>query len=103
MQHIFLIFTTYHCLLRQSVLGYEVRKKGASHDCLDDACATMKLVLAKIKHGVDKPFPLAVVQEPVSESEMAKLFIHRIPTTMNIEALHEIVPGDFTIERKKSH
>jgi hypothetical protein len=31
---------------------------------------------------------------------MAKLFIHRIPTTMNIEALHEIVPGDFTIERK---
>jgi hypothetical protein len=47
-------------------LGYEVRKKGASHDCLDDACATMKLVLAKIKHGVDKPFPLTLVQEPVS-------------------------------------
>lgn len=88
--------------LCQSVLGYEVRKKGASHDCLDDACATMKLVLAKIKHGVDKPFPLAVVQEPVSESEMAKLFIHRIPTTMNIESLHEIVPGEFTIERKPS-
>ncbi|GAU26884.1 hypothetical protein TSUD_02870 [Trifolium subterraneum] len=79
------------------------RKKGAAHDCLDDACATMKLVLAKIKNGVDKPFPLtSVVQEPVSESEMAKLFIHRIPTTMNIEALHEIVPGDFTIERKPS-
>lgn len=88
--------------LCQSVLGYEVRKKGASHDCLDDACATMKLVLAKIKHGVDKPFPLTLVQEPVSESEMAKLLIHRIPTTVNTEALHEIVPGDFTIDRKPS-
>ncbi|PNY08046.1 small RNA degrading nuclease 3-like protein [Trifolium pratense] len=86
----------------KSVLGYEVRKKGASHDCLDDACATMKLVLAKINNGVDKPFPLTLVQEPVSESDMAKLFIHRIPTTMNVEALHEIVPGDFTIERKPS-
>ncbi|CAK8569783.1 unnamed protein product [Lathyrus sativus] len=86
--------------LCQAVLGHEVRKKGAPHDCLDDACATMKLVLAKIKHGVDKPFPLTLVLEPVSESEMSKLLIHRIPTTVNSETLHEIVPGDFTIEQK---
>lgn len=46
------------------MLGYQVRKKGAPHNCLDDACAAMKLVLAKINHGVDKAIPL--VQEDVS-------------------------------------
>ncbi|XP_004499232.1 small RNA degrading nuclease 1-like [Cicer arietinum] len=86
--------------LCQSVLGYEVRQKDAPHDCLDDASATMKLVLARIKHGVDKPFPLTLVQEQVSESEMTKLLLHRIPTTVNKEALHEIIPGDFTLEVK---
>ncbi|XP_058725360.1 small RNA degrading nuclease 1-like [Vicia villosa] len=86
--------------LCQAVLGHGVRKKGATHNCQDDACATMKLVLAKIKHGVDKPFPLTLVQEPVPESEMSKLLIHRIPTTVNSETLHKIVPGDFTIELK---
>lgn len=35
----------------QSVLGYEVRMPGAAHNCLDDACAAMKLVLAKPEHG----------------------------------------------------
>lgn len=48
------------------MLGYEVREKGAPHNCLDDACAAMKLVLARIKHGVDKEFPLTLVQEHVS-------------------------------------
>lgn len=46
------------------MLGHEVRGKGSPHNCLDDARAAMKLVLAKIKHGVDKAFPL--VEEPVS-------------------------------------
>ncbi|CAI8605829.1 unnamed protein product [Vicia faba] len=82
--------------LCQAVLGHEVRKKGAPHDCQDDACATMKLVLAKIKHGVDKPFPLTLV----SGSETSKLLIHRIPTTVTSETLHEIVPGDFTLEQR---
>lgn len=31
---------------------------------------------------------------------MLKLLIHRIPTTVTCEMLHEIVPGDFTIEEK---
>ncbi|KAJ1389954.1 RNA exonuclease 1-like, exonuclease domain [Sesbania bispinosa] len=88
--------------LCQAVLGHEVREKGAPHNCLDDACAAMKLVLAKIKHGVDREFPLALVQEPVPESETAKLLLHGIPATVNSETLHEIVPGDFTIEPKPS-
>nr|KJB18694.1 hypothetical protein B456_003G066000 [Gossypium raimondii] len=37
--------------LCKSVLGYEVRKPGAAHNCLDDACAAMKLVLAKLERG----------------------------------------------------
>lgn len=39
---------------------------GAPHDCRDDASAAMKLVLARIKHGVDKAFPVTLVQEHVS-------------------------------------
>ncbi|XP_042481309.1 small RNA degrading nuclease 1-like isoform X2 [Macadamia integrifolia] len=39
--------------LCKSVLGYELRKEGAPHNCLDDALAAMKLVLAKIEHGFD--------------------------------------------------
>lgn len=42
----------------QSVLGYELRKKGSPHNCLDDACAAMKLALWKIEHGVDAIIPL---------------------------------------------
>jgi len=48
------------------VLGCGVREKGAPHNCLDDACAAMKLVLAKIKHGVDREFSISLAQEHVS-------------------------------------
>lgn len=48
----------------QSVLGYEIRKKGTPHNCLDDASAAMKLVLAIIERRVDNDVPL--LQEDVS-------------------------------------
>ncbi|KAB1214780.1 Small RNA degrading nuclease 3 [Morella rubra] len=80
--------------------SWHVRKKGAPHNCLDDACAAMKLVLAKIEHGVEIFFPL--VQEDVPESEMAKLLLHRIPNNVPTEELHKVIPGDFTIEVKPS-
>ncbi|XP_030947801.1 small RNA degrading nuclease 3-like [Quercus lobata] len=86
--------------LCKSVLGYEIRKKGAPHNCLDDASAAMKLVLAKIESGVDNAIPL--VQEDVPNSEMAKLFLHRIPKNVPAEELHKVIPGDFTIELKPS-
>uniref|UniRef100_A0A2N9FEH5 Exonuclease domain-containing protein n=1 Tax=Fagus sylvatica TaxID=28930 RepID=A0A2N9FEH5_FAGSY len=82
----------------QSVLGHGIRKKGAPHNCLDDACAAMKLVLAKIEPGVDNAIPL--LQEDVPNSEMAKLLLHRIPNNMPTEELHKVIPGDFTIELK---
>lgn len=34
-------------------MGYDLRKEGAPHNCLDDARAAMKLVLAKLESKVD--------------------------------------------------
>ncbi|KAH9712090.1 Small RNA degrading nuclease 3 [Citrus sinensis] len=83
---------------RLSVLGYEIRKKGTPHNCLDDASAAMKLVLAIIERRVDNAVPL--LQEDVAETERARLFLHRIPTKVPSEELHGVIPGDFTIEAK---
>ncbi|KAF1861478.1 hypothetical protein Lal_00025814 [Lupinus albus] len=85
----------------QAVLGYDVREKGATHSCVDDARAAMKLVLAKMEHGVDKAIHL--IEEPIPESEMAKLLLHGIPTSVNSEELHNVLPGDFTIELKVAY
>ncbi|XP_057974924.1 small RNA degrading nuclease 1 isoform X2 [Malania oleifera] len=82
--------------LCKSVLGYEVRKKDAPHNCLDDARAAMRLALAKIERGFDNDIPL--VHEDEAETEMAKLLLHRIPVTVPIEELHDIIPGNYTIE-----
>lgn len=83
--------------LCKSVLGYEIRKKGAPHNCLDDASAAMKLVLAVIERRIDNAVPL-VQEDP--ETETARLFLHRIPTKVPSEELHGVIPGDFTIEAK---
>lgn len=86
--------------LCKSVLGYEVRKNDAPHNCLDDACAAMKLVQAKIKSGVDTPIPLVRVDVP--EIEMTRLLLHRIPVNVPIEELSSVLSGDFTINRQVS-
>ncbi|CAL5321344.1 unnamed protein product [Camellia sinensis] len=78
------------------VLGYEVRKEGAPHNCLDDATAAMKLVLAKIESGFDNAVPR--VREGVPEIKKTKLLLHRKPVNVPGEELHKIIPGDFTIE-----
>ncbi|KAA8547150.1 hypothetical protein F0562_003584 [Nyssa sinensis] len=87
--------------LCKSVLGYEVRNKGAPHNCLDDACAAMKLVLAKIERGLDNAIPL-VHEGVVAKIDMAKLLLHRIPINVPIEELHKIIPGNFTVEIKSN-
>ncbi|OIT06187.1 small rna degrading nuclease 3 [Nicotiana attenuata] len=84
--------------LCKSVLGFELRKKDSPHNCLDDACTAMKLVLAKIERGVDCIIPL--VREEVQEPKVAKLLVHRIPVAVHSEELHKVIPGDFTIEVK---
>ena len=56
-----MLVLTVMCIVLQSILGYEVRKPGAAHNCLDDACAAMKLVLAKLERG-DIPLVLEDVR-----------------------------------------
>ncbi|KAL6224861.1 hypothetical protein ACLB2K_003716 [Fragaria x ananassa] len=85
--------------LCKAVLGYEVRKKGSPHNCLDDACAAMKLVLAKVEREVGDTIPS--VQEDVPEINTAKLLLHRIPRTVPSKELHKAIPGNFTLEVKK--
>ncbi|CAB4314604.1 unnamed protein product [Prunus armeniaca] len=87
----------YRTEITGSVLGYEVRKPGSPHNCLDDACAAMKLVLAKIKREIGDIIP--PVQEDVREVNMAKL-LHRIPITVPSEELHNAIPGNYTVEVK---
>ncbi|XP_059296334.1 small RNA degrading nuclease 3-like isoform X2 [Lycium ferocissimum] len=79
--------------LSKSVLGFELRKKDSPHNCLDDACTAMKLVLAIVELGADNIIPL--VHE---ESEMAKLLVHRIPVAVSSQDLHKFIPGDYTVE-----
>ncbi|CAM8985734.1 hypothetical protein QQ045_006952 [Rhodiola kirilowii] len=81
------------------VLGCEVRKPGEPHNCLDDARAAMKIVLAKIERRLDEPIPLVQKDKPfVPETDMAKLFIHRIPVCVTSEDLYKLIPGNRKIE-----
>ncbi|XP_047318983.1 small RNA degrading nuclease 1-like [Impatiens glandulifera] len=85
--------------LCKSVLGYDLRKTGAPHNCLDDATAAMKLVLAKIQSGEDTTV-LPIPSEPVPEVDLSKLLLHRVPRILPTEKLHKIISGDFTIQSK---
>ncbi|PPR88367.1 hypothetical protein GOBAR_AA32325 [Gossypium barbadense] len=78
--------------LCKSVLGYEVRKPGAAHNCLDDACAAMKLVLAKLERG-----EITLVPD-VSQHEREKLLLHRIPAYVHREEISNVIPGAVAIE-----
>lgn len=40
------------------MLGFELRKMGSPHNCLDDAFTAMKLVLAKLECRGDNIIPL---------------------------------------------
>ncbi|KAI3903780.1 hypothetical protein MKX01_016799 [Papaver californicum] len=44
--------------LCKTVLGYDLRERDAPHNCLADAQAAMKLVLAKLEHKFDGVIPL---------------------------------------------
>ncbi|XP_010527919.1 PREDICTED: small RNA degrading nuclease 1-like [Tarenaya hassleriana] len=85
--------------LCKSALGYEVRKDGAAHDCIQDAAAAMKLVLAVIEKGVDTTVSMT---KDMLETEMARLFLHRIPHDVPSEELSAVFSGDFTLDVKPS-
>ncbi|KAF6174776.1 hypothetical protein GIB67_031300 [Kingdonia uniflora] len=84
----------------ETVLGYELRKPGAPHNCLEDARAAMKLALAKLEHGFENG--IAWTPKAVPEDELARLLIHRIPTSIHREELRNIFPQDITFELQPS-
>ncbi|CAI0405722.1 unnamed protein product [Linum tenue] len=89
--------------LCESILGYKLREEGAPHNCLDDARTAMKIVLAKLKHGVDKETPLLVSNlKSVPDDELARLLVHKIPSAVPTEELRRVFPANFTIELKDS-
>ncbi|KAL6551751.1 hypothetical protein OROGR_007905 [Orobanche gracilis] len=82
-------------LLCKAILGYELRKKGHPHNCLDDACAAMKLVLARLDGRTD-----GVITDEAEELDVAKLLLHRIPLHILSKDLKSVLPEDCTIEVK---
>ncbi|KAL6572992.1 hypothetical protein OROHE_002468 [Orobanche hederae] len=82
-------------LLCKAMLGYELRKKGHPHNCLDDACAAMKLVLARLEGRTD-----GVITDEAKELDVAKLLLHRIPLHILSEDLKSVLTEDCTIEVK---
>ncbi|KAK1309907.1 Small RNA degrading nuclease 3 [Acorus calamus] len=72
------------------VLGSEVRKEGEPHNCLEDARAAMKLVLAKLEHGFNDP--ILIPRKMVSEADLAKLLLHGIPVGVNCQELQKSFP-----------
>ncbi|KAJ0982788.1 hypothetical protein J5N97_011043 [Dioscorea zingiberensis] len=81
--------------LCKSVLGFDLRKDGEPHNCLHDAQAAMKLVLAKLKYGFDDPIILAVKTMPESQ---AKLLLHRVPVDVPYKELLNLFPGEHNID-----
>ncbi|KAF8098469.1 hypothetical protein N665_0266s0037 [Sinapis alba] len=83
--------------LCKSILGYEVRKAGVSHDCVHDATAAMKLALAVIEKRATTTIPPS---KEMLEVERAKLFIHKIPHNVTSEDLEQVLSGEFTLDVK---
>ncbi|KAI4381223.1 hypothetical protein MLD38_007318 [Melastoma candidum] len=81
------------------VLDHELRKEGAPHNCLDDATAVMKLVLAVIDRGVSMELPN--FSNDVPEPKTAKLLLHRIPSSVMIDELKGAIPGNYKMEMKQ--
>ncbi|GFQ02822.1 small rna degrading nuclease 1 [Phtheirospermum japonicum] len=73
--------------------GYELRKDGKPHNCVDDACAAMKLAVARLEGKIDD-----VITEEVKELDTATLLMHRIPAGILTKDLKSVLPGDCTIE-----
>ncbi|XP_010932207.1 small RNA degrading nuclease 1 isoform X1 [Elaeis guineensis] len=84
--------------LCKSVLGFALRAEGEPHNCLNDAKATMRLVLAKLEHGFDDP--ISVVDNNVSDSDLAKLLLHKIPVDVPYQDLLKLFPENYNVDIK---
>lgn len=82
--------------LCKAMLDFDLRKEGDPHDCLDDASAVMKLIMARLEGRIDDVLP----EEEVEVLNMGKLLVHRIPVSVLSKDLESILPGDFTLQVK---
>ncbi|KAL1197025.1 Small RNA degrading nuclease 2 [Cardamine amara subsp. amara] len=85
--------------LCKCILGYEVQKEGTPHNCVDDAEAAMKLVVAILKDGVETSVPIS---KELLEAEKSRLFLHRIPCNVPCEELNGVISSDLPHEFKPS-
>ncbi|AED90886.1 small RNA degrading nuclease 2 [Arabidopsis thaliana] len=83
--------------LCKCILGYEVQKEGVPHNCVHDAEAAMKLVLAILDNGAETSVPLS---KEMLEAEKSKLYLHRIPCNVPYEELNGVVSRDIPHEVK---
>lgn len=86
--------------LCKSVLGCEVRREGDPHNCLDDACAAMKLALAKLEHGFDNAIEVELKKVP--EAEGMKLLLQKIPIDVPSQELLRIFPLSSSVEIERN-
>ncbi|KAL1196506.1 Small RNA degrading nuclease 3 [Cardamine amara subsp. amara] len=90
--------------LCKSVLGQEVRMAGAVHNCVHDAAAAMKLVLAVVEKGIETTLEESeeMLESANTRREAAKsqLLLHRIPNDVPSQELQGVLTGDFTLEVK---
>ncbi|WZZ04543.1 hypothetical protein YC2023_090464 [Brassica napus] len=88
----------------RSVLDEELRMEGAAHNCVHDAAAAMKLVLAVVEKGAETSFPptekMLEVEKTMQEAKKASLYLHRIPHSVPSEELNGVITGDFKVEVK---
>ncbi|KAI3916025.1 hypothetical protein MKW98_004466 [Papaver atlanticum] len=114
--------------LCKTVLGYDLRESGAPHNCLADAQAAMKLVLAKLENKFDGVIPLKIKEvlesdgviplkskkvlesdgfvplksKDVFEIESVELFFHEVPIAVPQKQLRRLFPEDSTVKLQAS-
>eukprot|EP01018_Ginkgo_biloba_P007298 Gb_02951 [translate_table: standard] len=73
-----------------------MREEGKPHICLDDAIVAMKLTLSKLNHGLNDPLDMGDID--VSELDLSKLYIHKIPASVSMEKLQNLFPKKYSVE-----
>ncbi|KAG2327214.1 hypothetical protein Bca52824_009942 [Brassica carinata] len=90
--------------LCKSVLDEELRMEGAAHNCVHDAAAAMKLVLAVVEKGVETSIPqteqMLELEKTIQEAKKASLYLHKIPHNVPSQELKGVITGDFKVEVK---
>ncbi|EOA15059.1 hypothetical protein CARUB_v10028420mg [Capsella rubella] len=94
--------------LCKSVLGEELRMAGAAHNCVHDAAAAMKLVLAVVEKGVDTTIQQTkemleaekTRNEARQEAGKTQLLFHKIPHNVSSQELQGVLTGNFTLNVK---